>query len=143
MNDNRYKGLSAGIFLIGLGLIFMLRIGIWPWILAVIGLAGLPAALATQRGWLAYQGAFWMIGLALLFATGHIWPGILILVGLSVLLGGMAHGAQRATSDRAKPSGEGAAAHPSEAEPFDVDEPLFQDPGEEQERRSSHDTRQL
>jgi hypothetical protein len=133
MNEHRHKSLSAGLFLIGLGLLFLLRVGIWPWILAVIGVAGLPAALASNRGWLGFQSAFWLIGLALLFASGYFWPGILILVGLSVLLGGLAHGASR-TVDEGTP-------HQGAAEPFDVDAPLFDE--DASEPSASHDTRQL
>ncbi len=136
MNESHYRNLSAGFFLIGLGALFLLRLGIWPWILAVIGLAGLPMAMATKRGWLGYQGAFWMIGLAVLFWSGHFWPGILILVGLSVLLGGMSWGSRSAQKDQAEPSKEAG-------EPFDVDEPLFEDPAQEQERRAGGDTRPL
>lgn len=133
MNEHRYKSLSAGLFLIGLGMLFLLRLGIWPWILVVIGLAGLPAALESNRGWLGYQSAFWLIGLALLFASGYLWPGILILIGLSVLLGGMAHGSQRAVEE--------GASHEAEAEPFDVDTPLFEE--DAAEPPPSHDTRRL
>jgi hypothetical protein len=137
MNDNRYAGLSAGIFLIGLGLIFLLPgVGIWPWILVVIGLSGLPAGLASHRGWEAWQGAFWMIGLALLFWSGFIWPGILIMVGLSVLLGGLLPRDKRRESSRDR--------IPDDEPPFVVDEPLFQeDPDQERQRRDDNGTRRL
>jgi len=88
MDDKSLKAVSGGIFLIGLGLLFLIPgIGIWPWILAVIGVAGLPAALSENKGWAGWQGFFWMIGLAVLFYTGLWWPGILILIGISTILG--------------------------------------------------------
>lgn len=88
MNKKYYETLSAGILLIGLGVLFLVPgLGVWPWILLVVGLAGLPASLAHKKGWLGWQGFFWLAGLAVLFATGFLWPGILILVGLSMLLG--------------------------------------------------------
>jgi hypothetical protein len=87
MDKKTYESLSAGIFLIGLGLLFLTHIGFWPWILVVIGAAGLPASLAHQRGWYGWQGFFWMLGLAILFWSGFFWPGILILVGVSMLFG--------------------------------------------------------
>ena len=64
--------LGVGIFLVGLGVLFLLpgRVGFFPWILVVIALAGLPSALSGSRGWPAWQGLFWLIGLAVLFATG-------------------------------------------------------------------------
>lgn len=41
-------------------------------------------------------GAVFMIGLAILFATDWIWPGILVLVGITSLLGGYV---ERSTPD--------------------------------------------
>ena len=88
MDKKYYETLSAGILLIGLGVLFLVPgVGFWPWILLVVGLAGLPASLANKKGWLGWQGFFWLAGLAVLFATGFLWPGILILIGLSMLLG--------------------------------------------------------
>ncbi|NLG50550.1 MAG: hypothetical protein GX552_10615 [Chloroflexi bacterium] len=89
MSEKAYSGLSAGIVLIGLGILFLLDIGIWPWILVVIGVASLPASLATRRGWYGWQSFVWLTGLAILFATGYFWPGILILVGASMLFGAL------------------------------------------------------
>jgi hypothetical protein len=99
--------LGAGIFLIGLGILFLLpgRVGFFPWILVVIGLAGLPSALSGSRGWAAWQGLFWLVGLAVLFATNSIWPGILILAGASMLMGAVAGGA------KAKKAAEPDVAH--------------------------------
>jgi hypothetical protein len=83
-------GLSGGIMLIGLGILFLVDdIGFWPWILAVIGLASLPGSIAAEGLWAGLQGAIWMIGLAFLFALGIIWPGILILIGLSTIAGAL------------------------------------------------------
>jgi hypothetical protein len=90
MDSKHYETLSGGIFLIGLGIIFLVPgFGFWPWILVVAGAAGLPAALAAKKGWLGWQGFFWMVGLAVLFASGFFWPGILILAGISTLIGAL------------------------------------------------------
>ena len=43
-----------------------------------------PHIAAPRQG---VTGAVFMIGLALLFATDWIWPGILVLVGVTSLLG--------------------------------------------------------
>lgn len=95
MGANRYSALSGGIFLIGLGILLLVPgLNIWPWILLVIAAAGLPAALAAQRGWLGWQSFFWLTGLAVLFATGYFWPGIVILVGVSIVLGALTRESQ-------------------------------------------------
>jgi len=39
--------------------------------------------------WRSFRGAFWLIGLAVLFFWGHWWPGILILIGLSIIFEGL------------------------------------------------------
>jgi hypothetical protein len=36
--------------------------------------------------WRALHGAVWLIGLAILFLTGWLWPGILMLVALSLVI---------------------------------------------------------
>ena len=82
----KMESISGGIFLVGLGILFLTDLGFWPWILVVIGLSGLPASLAQNRGWYGWQGFLWMLGLAILFASGFFWPGILILVGASMLV---------------------------------------------------------
>ncbi|HEY9151855.1 MAG TPA: hypothetical protein VIN60_03140 [Anaerolineales bacterium] len=44
------------------------------------------------RPWRSFRSAFWLIGLAILFFWGHWWPGILILIGLSIILEGVFRG---------------------------------------------------
>ncbi len=39
--------------------------------------------------WRRLHGAFWLVGLAILFYTGRFWPGILVLVALSMVLEGV------------------------------------------------------
>lgn len=84
-----WGGASGGIFMIGIGLIFLLDIDFFPWILLVIGLSSLPGSLAKEGLWAGVQGFIWMAGLAILFATDTLWPGILILIGLSTLGGAL------------------------------------------------------
>jgi len=95
MGTRRYSALSGGIFLIGLGILFLVpQIDFWPWILVVLGVAGLPASLARKKGWYGWQGFFWLTGLAILFWSGFLWPGILILAGVSILLGALTRGSE-------------------------------------------------
>jgi len=82
-----YSALSGGLLLIGVGLIFLLHLDFFPAILAVLGLSSILAGLATGRGWYAIQSGLWLVGLALLFYFGIFWPGILILLGVSALVG--------------------------------------------------------
>jgi hypothetical protein len=92
MGGNRgvCTGVSGAILLIGLGVLFLVEgIPFWPWILLVIGLAGLPESVAQKGLWAGLQGLVWMGGLAVLFATGQFWPGILILIGFSMLAGAL------------------------------------------------------
>ncbi len=45
------------------------------------------------RPWRSISSAVWLIGLGILFLWGHWWPGILILVGLSLVLEAVWQGA--------------------------------------------------
>jgi hypothetical protein len=78
-DKDAFRGVSGGILLIGIGVIFLADIDIWPWILVLLGLASLPESLAQKGFWAGIQGAVWLIGLAILFATDQFWPGIMIL----------------------------------------------------------------
>ncbi|MHB1317569.1 MAG: hypothetical protein ACYCYF_03015 [Anaerolineae bacterium] len=133
MKTNRENALSMGLLLIGIGLIFLLPgIGFWPWILVVVALAGLPSALSRGRDWMAWQGTFWLIGMAILFAFDLFWPGVLLLAGVSVLLGGLTLGKQRADAafgDTAAEAGDpvDAAWRDLSTGSLTVDEPLFED----------------
>lgn len=44
-----------------------------------------PAKVKLTGPWRGIHGAVWLLGLAALAATGWWWPGILVLVALSVL----------------------------------------------------------
>lgn len=81
-------GMGGGLFMIGLGLIFLLDIPFWPWILLLIGISGTPSSIAEEGLGAGLQTFVWMAGLAIMFATGQ-WALILILIGLSTILGAM------------------------------------------------------
>jgi uncharacterized membrane protein YdfJ with MMPL/SSD domain len=88
-NKDAFHGMTGGIILIGIGIIFLANIDFFPAILVVIGLAGLPESVARKGFWAGIQSAVWLIGIAALFAFDIFWPGILILIGLSMLAGGL------------------------------------------------------
>jgi hypothetical protein len=78
------------LFFIGLAVIFFVKeISFWPWILVVIALAWLPWSLATKKGWYGWNSFVWLVGLAVLFHFNVFWPGILILIGVSMALGAL------------------------------------------------------
>jgi hypothetical protein len=88
-NKDAFHGITGGIILIGIGIIFLANIEFFPAILVVIGLAGLPESVAQKGFWAGIQSAVWLIGIAVLFVYDIFWPGILILIGLSMLAGGL------------------------------------------------------
>jgi DNA-directed RNA polymerase subunit RPC12/RpoP len=69
-----------------------------------------------------FMGALWMIGLGFLMLTGHWWPGILVLVGLSMVLGALTKEDQPSVLDEPEKPGFPPAApapvQPREPEPF-------------------------
>lgn len=81
----RLEQASGGFFLIGLGTIWLLKLDFWPWILAVFALdAALKAFLV--KGWRGlFSSTLWLVGFLILIQTNTIWPGILILFGLSTV----------------------------------------------------------
>jgi hypothetical protein len=86
VSGSRASQLSGGIFLIGLGLLFVSGYW-WPGILFVIGAGILAQGMAEGRSWYACQGAFWMIGLGIWFALGSSIGVLFVLLGVSVLFG--------------------------------------------------------
>lgn len=100
-------GMSGGIFLVGLGLMFYFNVGIWPWILALIGVTSFVSQLEGKGFWAGLQSLIWMVGLAVMFATGAFWPGILVLIGFSTMIGALLNpnmpGNQRRDARKSKP----------------------------------------
>jgi len=84
-----WGGISGGVFLIGLALLFAFNWW-WPGILVLLGLTSLVGSFAAGKSfWAGLQGAIWLLGIAVLAAFNWWWPGILVLVGISAILGGM------------------------------------------------------
>lgn len=69
------------------------------------------------------MGAIWMIGLGVLFFTGDWWPGILVLVGLTMILEALIKDSPRQVFDEPE-----AAAPP--AEPFQAAPPSQPEPAQ-------------
>jgi hypothetical protein len=54
----------------------------------------------SHRGGNPLQGAIWLIGLGVLMLWGHWWPGILVLVGLSIIMKAVFSGSEPQTFDQ-------------------------------------------
>ena len=82
--------LTGGLILIGLAVIILVKdLSFFPLILAVIGIAILPGSI-LKEGWRhALTASSWLIGLALCFHFNIFWPGILILIGITLILEGL------------------------------------------------------
>ncbi len=90
MNFNQQQSRMVGIGLIALGVVAIFNL--W-WIVPVALLAGGGIYLYRQRKQMgrtneAVQFGFWGLGLAALYLTDLIFPGVLILVGLSLMMRG-------------------------------------------------------
>jgi hypothetical protein len=85
MNRN-FKDVGWAIFMIGLGLIFLLDLDFWPWFGALIIVSSLVGDV-LRHGVAGLEDSLWLIGIGLLIWQGwSIFPVILILIGLSLLL---------------------------------------------------------
>jgi hypothetical protein len=83
--NRRTDGIGGAIFMIGIGLIFLLNLEFWPWILVVIAASSFLSSV-SRRGLSALQGPAWLLGIALVIWQGwSIIPVIFILIGLSSL----------------------------------------------------------
>ncbi|MBZ0294847.1 MAG: hypothetical protein K8L99_19960 [Anaerolineae bacterium] len=88
---------STAVFLIGLGLLFLLNLDIWPYIMFVIAIALLASEyfddghIDTRSSKFVGAVVVAIVGLLALvnlsIAWGSIWPFILIAVGVYLLYG--------------------------------------------------------
>jgi hypothetical protein len=86
---------GTGVFFIGLALIWLTGFW-WPGIMFVLGAMIIARTMAEGKPWQSATGAFWLIGIGLVFwlpgflnlNVGSIWPVLLILLGAFMLFGG-------------------------------------------------------
>jgi hypothetical protein len=84
------RGISGGIFLIGLAIAFF----VGPFLpilfitLAITALLGSLSSLRPNAFYAGIQGFVWMMGLAFCFAFGF-WPWILVVCGVSAIVGAL------------------------------------------------------
>ncbi len=112
-NEEKASQVGAGVFLLGLGLLFFSGWW-WPGIMFVIAASILAQTMAAGKGWASAKGALWLIGIGLIFglpdligdiasAFWQLLPLILIGSGLYMLFGGKcrpAAGGKRKNDDK-------------------------------------------
>lgn len=97
-NRDNASQISGGVFLIGLGMVFLTGWW-WPGIMFVVAASILARTMAEGKPLQTATGAFWMIGIGVLFGmpgllgdiAGGFWqffPLILIGLGLFMFFGG-------------------------------------------------------
>lgn len=90
MTSNRQQSVLIGGFLIALGLVWWLNLWglLLPAVLVAAGVIGYRQRRAIGRPIEAVQAGLWCFGLGLLFLTHILWPGVLLLAGVSILIRG-------------------------------------------------------
>ncbi|QPC82742.1 hypothetical protein G4Y79_24170 [Phototrophicus methaneseepsis] len=95
-NKQNADQISGGVFLIGLAMLFLTHWW-WPGIMFVVGATIIARTIAEGQPWTSATGAFWVIGIGVVFGVpglidgidwGTIWPIALIVIGLFMLFGG-------------------------------------------------------
>ncbi len=86
-----FGGLGGGIFLLCLALAFLVHGSFFlPLLFVGLAFAALLGSLSSGKPQATYggiMGFIWMLGLAALFAFNLWWPGILILLAISAIVG--------------------------------------------------------
>lgn len=88
LSDEQAGKITGGVWLIGLGLLFLTRQW-WPGIMFVIGVSAIVEGLVEGRGWYAFQCGFWSIGIGIWAYFHYSLPFLFVGLGLSMILGGM------------------------------------------------------
>jgi hypothetical protein len=90
MSSNKQQSALIGGLLIALGLVWWLNLWhlLLPAALVAAGVIAYRQRRAMGRPIEAVQAGLWCFGLGLLFLVGLIWPGVLLLAGVSILLRG-------------------------------------------------------
>lgn len=85
MHKKHGDQVSGGVFLIGLGILFLTGAW-WPGILLLIGATALAKGIFNGDSSEHWGGVF-LIGLALFFWVGFRWELLLIAIGVSMIIG--------------------------------------------------------
>lgn len=94
--QNPLRGMAGGVFLIGLALAFFVADGGYflPLLFVALAFCSLLGSMSTLNRAATYGGMqsfIWLLGLGILFLPWvGFWPWILVLCGISAILGAMA-----------------------------------------------------
>jgi predicted membrane protein len=77
----------CGIFLIISNFVF--HLAFFPWILAILGLILGLAAIFSGNLFGGLQSILWLGGLCFAFYFHQIWAGLLVILGFSIIIGGI------------------------------------------------------
>ncbi len=130
-------GMFLGMFLIGLAFAVFLGLGHYFLSLLFLGLAcssllGMMSTFDPKKIYGGLQGFVWCLGLAILFLPQvSFWPGILLVCGISAIVGALAKpiiagiGSMDIMSEAARPKPQ---AHPTDQQPYQAYEQGYQSP---------------
>ena len=80
------QSVIGGLFLIGIGGLFLLKLPFWPSILFLVGATLFISEILRGRSFSGLNSLLWLCGLGLLIALPHLWcSNVLVLIGLSLL----------------------------------------------------------
>jgi hypothetical protein len=85
LNSRSASRLSGAILLVGVGVIAALGVGWWPWLLVLFALSMVPLAYARSGVSGGLFAVYWVVGLLIISAADVVWPGILFVIGLSLV----------------------------------------------------------
>ncbi len=90
--------------MVGVGLIYVLQLSFWPWILCAIGTGTLAKGMLNpEKLGEKLQGAVWIYGIFVMALTNFWWPGMLFLVAISVVMKALLGPQFEAIAGRRKP----------------------------------------
>jgi hypothetical protein len=89
LREDQAHAITGAVWLFGLAALFYTGRW-WPGIMFVIGASAVAEGLTGGRGWYAFQGGAWAIGIgAWALMDFRLWF-LFVLLGVSVLLGALA-----------------------------------------------------
>lgn len=143
---NRQQNVVVGAFLIGLALVWWLHLGwlVWPGVLAAAGVVAYNQRRKAGRVTEAVQAGLWLLGLSLVFLLHVVFPGIVLLIGASILIRGREQQVddqiQQLVQNATKPRSTG---HSLPTQHVPVTAPTTKATGSEQEYSTTGETTRL